>query len=34
MIWSLLHNPVFVLATPEGVAFVFLIPYGLWKERP
>lgn len=35
MIWSLLHNPVFVLAAPEGAAFVFLIPYALLKkERP
>lgn len=33
MIWSLIQNPLFVLAAP-GAAFVFLIPYALWKERP
>lgn len=33
MIWSLLHNPVFLLAAPEGAVFVFAIPYALWKER-
>lgn len=34
MIWSLIQNPMFVLAAPEGAAFLFLIPYALWKERP
>lgn len=33
MIWSLIQNPVFLLAAPEGAAFVVLIPYVLWKER-
>lgn len=33
MIWSLIQNPVFVLAAPEGAAFAFLVPCGLWKER-
>lgn len=33
MIWSLLHNPVFLLAAPSGAAFLFLVPYALRKER-
>jgi tryptophan-rich sensory protein len=30
VIWSLIQNPVFVLAAPSGAAFLFLIPYALW----
>lgn len=33
MIWSLLHNPLFVLAALPGAALLFLVPYSLWKER-
>ena len=32
MIWSLIQNPVFVLAAPEGAVLLFLIPYALWGK--
>lgn len=33
MIWSVLQNPLLSMAALPGAAFVFLVPYTLWKER-